>query len=672
MIIVLTESISMNKKSRFATALRQRYGFTLVEMLVAMAVTLIMMAALARSFGFVGNQVRDGRADVQLSNQLRDVSTRLSDELDAATVSLRPADAGYEPNGYFMYYEGPVTDATSSIFRAQGSGDTLSIDGGTYGDFDDYLAFTATAKAGDWFVGKVPRYILDMKTAQLAGTSYMLPSDGSGFDPVVIRSKYAEIIYFASPEYFPTSLPASPAYIDVDGDVDLGSGNAVENGLPDRMRIHRRVLLIRPDLNLASGALPIQTLGSVNFMQADTWPTASTATIRTGATAADGWLYGMAGVHQQCDLSLRRIVSATGAPGISVAANSVADLSKPQNRFAHVRVPNSVLIGSGSASFPTSMPVLALGNAPTILSTITTGTPTARIAPPATPSTGPVVTPAGLSGFLRPEFVLGNNFTHLDDATDLWGAERIGEDLLVNNALSFDVQIYDRNATFVDTSRFDDSPGVVVVGPSDAGYRGAVAETISQIGTHTKTFANYSEQGGFVDLCYPVLAGGSLRGWQARRLDRRQGTDNAAIGTTGSVLITPFSGIKDYDATDTVPDVYQPSLFKSGKLVSSGTTIRLFQPTYDTFTNSYERDGFLQSELTASSFGKVWSSLAGSGTTDLGSNGLDDDGTFGADDFAEQESSAPFINKPDSIRVTVRLVNPKTRQIRQASVVYRD
>lgn len=646
-------------------------AFTLIEMLVAMAVTLIMMAALARSFGFVGNQVRDGRADMQLSNQLRDVSTRLSDELDASTVTLRPADGDFEPNGYFMYYEGPVSDATSSIFRAQGAGDNLTINGGKYGDFDDYLAFTAVASAGNWFVGKVPRYILDMKTAELAGASYTLPSDGSGFDPVVIRSKYAEIVYFASPEYAPASLPATPTYIDVDGDVDLGSGSAIENGLPDRMRIHRRVLLIRPDLNLSNGALPVQSLGGVPFMQADAWPSATTATVRTNARRADGWLYGMAGVHQQCDLSIRRIYNSAGAPIIRVAANSLADLSQPQNRFAHVRVPNSVLVGSGSANFPTSMPVLALGNAATILSTLTTATPTARIAPPATPSAGPVVTPAALSGFIRPEFVLGNDLTHLDNPTDRWGTERIGEDLLVNNALAFDIQVYDPSATFIDTSTFNPGATDVVVGPSDAGYRGALKETLNQI-EPPETFSDFSQQGGFVDLCYPVLAGGSLRGWQARRLDRRQGVNDAAYGTTGNVLVSPFSGIAGYNAALTVPEIYQPSLFKSGKLVTTGATIRLFQPTYDTFTNSFERDGFHQTELGSGSFGKVWNSLAGSAVTDEGSNGLDEDGLFGADDFAEQESSAPFINKADAIRVTIRIENPKTRQIRQSSVVFRD
>ena len=70
-------------------------GFTLVEMLIAMAVTLLMMIALAKSFGFVGAQVKESRADVELVNQLRDVNNRMSDEMNACTVPLITATSEY-------------------------------------------------------------------------------------------------------------------------------------------------------------------------------------------------------------------------------------------------------------------------------------------------------------------------------------------------------------------------------------------------------------------------------------------------------------------------------------------------------------------------------------------------------------------------------------------------
>ena len=262
---------------------QHRIAFTLVEMLVAMAVTLLMMAALARAFGFVGSKVKDSRGDVGLSNQLRDVTALLTDELSRCTASLEPSRDGKEPLGYFLYYEGPLTDATSSLFRARddASGNLLPLEDSRYGDFDDFIAFTAVAEGDSWFYGKVPRFVLDRKYNEVRPenndaitTNDVAYPGGYPADqetPVVIRSKYAEIIYFASPEYDTSLAPtaaAYPRYIDVDGDTDFdGDGDASENGLPDRLRIYRRVLLIRPDLNLSSGRLPTRTIGGVPLLR---------------------------------------------------------------------------------------------------------------------------------------------------------------------------------------------------------------------------------------------------------------------------------------------------------------------------------------------------------------------------------------------------------------------
>ena len=209
----MTQRIMTQNRVHRISRSASRSGFTLVEMLVAMTVTLLMMAALARAFAYVGTQIQESRADTQLANSLRDITTKLPADLAQCTVELTP-NTGLEEdqNGYFLYYEGPVTDATSSLFRADSSSGTLQLNDARYGDFDDYIAFTAVAKGSQWFRGKVPRYILNQKSAELAGVAYD-PANFAGdpFDAVTITSKYAEIIYFASPEYAPASLPASPA-----------------------------------------------------------------------------------------------------------------------------------------------------------------------------------------------------------------------------------------------------------------------------------------------------------------------------------------------------------------------------------------------------------------------------------------------------------------------------
>ncbi|WP_146529114.1 PulJ/GspJ family protein [Novipirellula artificiosorum] len=668
-------------------------GFTLVEMLVSMAVTLLMMAALARAFAFVGERVRDSRADVEMTNELRDITTRLKDELEQCTVTMEPARGGTDPLGYFMYYEGPLTDATSSLFRVftDAAGDTVLNDA-KYGDLDDVLAFTAVAKPGTWFSGKVPRFVLDQKTVELlpvnndSDTSNNIlynPANfpGSAWDPVVIRSKYAEIVYYASPEYAPVSLPASPVYIDVDGDTDLGSGSASENGYPDRVKLHRRVLLIRPDLNMSNGTIQSRSFnpgdGNLAYMLADAWPTASSATITSSAVAADAWMYGMAAVHQQCDLSLRRVLDSDGLPTQVVAANSIQDLAYPHNRFGHIRVPSALIHGSGGSS-PTSMPVLALGTPPTVLNMLAANGD--RIAPPLAVAGASVVTPTALSGFLRPEFVLGYDLSHRDSLNDKWGLQRLGEDVLTNNTLGFDLKIYDPQVSLFTTTNG------LVLGPNDAGYREAMQEAVLSLQAQSPSGLTSVDavvtrvQGDFVDLCYPVLAGGSLRGWQARPVDRRSTSADIAVAWDtryfdSDFLVTPFSGVR-YQTAGALPNTaYTDCLYSSGKLVTTtsgtgGHSIRLFQPTFDTFSSVYEHDGFMEGNWNGR--GARWSTTtpATSPSVDAGANGLDDDGRFGVDDVGEKEVCAPFVEKPEAIRVTIRLETPETRQIRQTSVTH--
>ena len=678
-------------------------GFTLVEMLIAMAVTLLMMIALAKSFGFVGAQVKESRADVELVNQLRDVNNRMSDEMNACTVPLITATSEYEPSGYFIYAEGPITNATSSLFRASLDDEgNLQLPESRYGDFDDYLAFTAVARGNNWFTGKVPRFVLDQKKVEernrINGTSIVYSPanfEGDPWDAIVIRSKHAEIIYYASPEYVASSLPGSPQYVDADGDVDLnGDCDDSNNGFPDRIRLHRRVLLIRPDLNSANGFIPRRTLSvrnqngvgttSIPMMTADRWPTAAStssgtviATVNSSAVAADAWIYGMAGVHQQCDLSVRRVVNDLGLPTQLVAANSLEDLSKPQNRFGHVRVPGNVL-GIGG-TLPSSMPLLAMGEPMTILNA--TADDGSRIAPPLSPAggiggsvTSPVVTPRILSGFLRPEYVLGEDFSHLDANGDVWGRERISEDVLLNNLVAFDVKVFDPNAAFISSANDVDGNGSTDVSytikPDDAGYREALTQWLTNPGLRDEFTT-----GGFVDLAYPVLAGGSLRGWQSRATHALStGTSPLFLtpqqsSVAAQMLVTPYSGLAGLSGNNFTP--FQTVFYKSGRLLTQGGEIRVFQPAFDTSTNHFDRDGFLQAEGGANSVrGTRWSTVTAN--ADTGADGLDSQVIFGTDDTNEQSVTPCFIANPEAVRVSIRIQNPATNQLRQTTVIYRD
>jgi hypothetical protein len=78
-----------------------------------------------------------------------------------------------------------------------------------------------------------------------------------------------------------------------------------------------------------------------------------------------------------------------------------------------------------------------------------------------------------------------------------------------------------------------------------------------------------------------------------------------------------------------------------------------FGATYDTWSVSYERDGIDQ---------------LGTGSYDLQTNGVDDNGDGVVDDVGERETVPPYSQPLRGLRVRIRMYEPSSRQIRQATV----
>ena len=134
--------------------------------------------------------------------------------------------------------------------------------------------------------------------------------------------------------------------------------------------------------------------------------------------------------------------------------------------------------------------------------------------------------------------------------------------------------------------------------------------------------------GAFVDLAY----------WRYSAADHT--TFNTA-GTPSASMPKPlFADLPAYPSMLTVPADIQAYRNK-------------IQATFDTWALSYERDGIDQ---------------AADGSYDRGVNGNDDDGKNGVDDVGELETVPPYGDAPRGIRVLIRLYEPGTRQVRQASV----
>jgi hypothetical protein len=183
-----------------------------------MAITLVLILALAQVFAIVGESIAQGRAAIEMSGSLRSVVQRLEDDLNGITVPVRPWADESGGHGYFEIVDGASQDK-------DGAGATETA----RGDIDDVLTFT-TRSRGAPFVGT-----LDGRTD-------------------AITSPLAEVVWWIQR-------------------TDTNGNNAFDSDEP--YTIYRRALLIRPDLDTSVppfslvsslATLPIARTTLVTFM----------------------------------------------------------------------------------------------------------------------------------------------------------------------------------------------------------------------------------------------------------------------------------------------------------------------------------------------------------------------------------------------------------------------
>ena len=303
-------------------------GMTLVEMLAAMAVTLILILALAQVFQIIGDNVADGRAIVEMSSAIRDTANRLQDDLDAVTVPARPWPEPGSGLGYLEYLEGTGFDLAPNfaLWDAANPLKSASI----IGDSDDVLAFTVR-NTGQPFVGR------------LNGNT--------------IRSNAAEIIWWLEPS-------------DTNGNGQW-DWKPLE-GLRETFTLHRRVLLVLPD----------QVPAGVSLEQ----------------------------FHRSNDLSVR-------LENGRLVANSLADLTKRQNRAGHVPE-------SGTGPVPNNFPY-------------------------------PIV----------PAMIPGSLVINAKSLMPKQAGNYLGEDIILSDVIGFDIKLFDPTVPLVANSSNLDT-----VVPGDPGF----------------------------------------------------------------------------------------------------------------------------------------------------------------------------------------------------------
>jgi len=669
---------------------KQPTGLTLIEVMLAMVLSLFVMLALAKAFKLVGDRITYSQSELDLSADLREITTRVRRELvDARPILQTNPQSPAERQGYLVYHEGPFTRHTTSIIdsRNQRQPDdpdyqnTNFLTNSRYGDIDDYLAFT-TESDDSLFVGYIPYGILAAKEFEklrlqfgvsdidfIGRTFFPDYSPQKAAELVPFYSNRAEIAYWVSPEWVTNEQGAleydpnngHPVFVDKDNDL-----------LPDRLNLHRRVLLIRDDLNISMSSmqqanmdppvvgpntdkmiLPFLVLGGNNKLRIEPlakqlsasqnfygvileddeeirepgyWDNDRNATdLRTGP--APPWLIGLARVQQALDLSLSRVTddwndpcewvpvlpdrdrdldtltgtpwqanfrnltSTFGLPTEWVQANSMSSLQRPENRFAHVRMPEKLLSRSTPGTDPKGFKApYGLGSSLPLLA----------LSPPHHYLNGNAISGRfTMTGFLRPEFNLRERYAInlADGNSKIVKSIRGGTDIIASDILSFDIKTFDSTSPNYlslgkDSLPSDSSNGVLDNDPfADADEEILLVDDINAKDVFEPGDPNFPMpyqnigNGGFVDLGYPLLDGHPLGGVAIQGGQIPHAND----------LVSEFSNL-DYIRNRNADWFYLPNdLQKSGKFVIRQRTdnplVQSFhQPTFDTWTYDYRTD----------------------------------------------------------------------------------
>ena len=266
-----------------------------------------------------------------------------------------------------------------------------------------------------------------------------------------------------------------------------------------------------------------------------------------------------------------------------------------------------------------------------------------------------------MTTFLRPEFNLADRVSDVGAGTASTPAflgaaqvNRAGSDVIATDVIGFDIQVFDPdapkfiwygpdgvpgapgdddalpgfNTTVVDNNGTPDDTSDDAV--AEMGWPGSddefvsvndprIDEALVNNGTRTATDWNVTtgaadlvetrfrvtDRGDFVDVGYPHLAGGPMRGLV-------QFDESGALipAANSNAFVSSFSGYTDDNTAllQTMPTViqaqstFQTSWENSGRFIVSSasgspTVSSFFQPVYDTWTDGYSSDGFDQEGL---------------------------------------------------------------------------
>ena len=131
----------------------RKSGFTLTEILIATALTLLMMAVAVNGFGLMAGSIADNRAVIEVSSRLRSAQQRLQLDLRYITVTPVPPRDPKDDEGYLEIIEGPGPWQPDFEFGIQPVKEDNTTFDSSVGDVDDVIMFT-TRSQDEPFIGR--------------------------------------------------------------------------------------------------------------------------------------------------------------------------------------------------------------------------------------------------------------------------------------------------------------------------------------------------------------------------------------------------------------------------------------------------------------------------------------------------------------------------------------
>lgn len=164
-------------------SISHRRALSLVEVMIAMVMTLIVLGAMMAAFSYGSTEMQKGRASIELNNRLISAEEQLRRDLDRITVDLKPhQQLPGLPKGYIEIADGPETDYDSDneapfTFSGTAFGTAFSHGGNEllFGDRDDYFACTIQSD-GKPFRGRLGNEIVESHFAEVVWFTIDEPS----------------------------------------------------------------------------------------------------------------------------------------------------------------------------------------------------------------------------------------------------------------------------------------------------------------------------------------------------------------------------------------------------------------------------------------------------------------------------------------------------------------